>query len=194
MASIAADDIALPVRDRRELESTLAGVSRMTSFADSWELQELLRISKQHRDAVDSSRVFEGIVVGTDNWSTLRVSTVFAAISIEAALNDYILSHCLFVETPYLQSAFGEITKHYLRASVRDKIEFLTENWPDDFPAQLLTNVRRLFDIRNLITHRRGRFTPAKDSDDGKSRMSNRSITREDLWHMLDHYEIAHDF
>ena len=75
----------------------------MTSFADSWEFQELLSISKQHRDAVDSSRVHPDAVVGIDNWNTLRVSTVFAAISIEAAFNDFILTHCLFVETPYLQ-------------------------------------------------------------------------------------------
>ena len=166
----------------------------MTSFADSWEYQELLGISKQHLDAVDRTRVRPDAIIGADNFNTLRVSTVFAAISIEAAINDYILIHCLFVETPYLQNVFGEITKSYLRSSVLQKLKLVTDHWPDEFPATLLQDVRRLFEIRNRVTHQTGRFTSAKEAADSRSRVDNSPLTNDEMQHMLQHYEIAHDF
>ncbi len=166
----------------------------MTSFADSWEFQELLAISKQARESVDSARVWPHAIAGIDNWNHLRVSTVFAAISIEAALNDYVLFHCLFVETPYLQSVFGEITKSFLRSSWQHKLKLVNEHWPDKFPSALLTDIRRLFEIRNAVTHQTGRFTPARSSPDSTSRINNNPPTNDDMQHMLRHHEIAHDF
>jgi hypothetical protein len=126
------------------------------SFAESWEYQELLGISKEARESVDPERVWPHAIVGADNFNHLRVSTVFAAISIEAALNDYILVHCLFVETSYLQSVFGEITTSFLWAPVRKKVAFLKEHWPDEIPPALLKDVEQLFKIRNQVTHQTG--------------------------------------
>ena len=166
----------------------------MDSFVDHWEYQELLNISKQHRDSVDSTRVRPNAVIGLDNWSRLRVSTVFAAIAIEAAFNDFILTHCLFVQTPYLQDFFGTMTKKYLRASVPDKLKLVTDHWSEAFPESLLKYVRRLFEIRNWVTHQTGRFRSANETDDGRSVLENHRLTNDEMQHMLRHHEIAHDF
>jgi hypothetical protein len=164
------------------------------SFVDSWQYQELLNISKQHRDAVDATRVHADAIIGIDNWNTLQVSTVFAAISIEAAVNDYILFHCLCLEMPYLQEVFGEITKNYLRGSVHQKLKLVTEHWPDEFPATLLQDVRELFRLRNWITHQTNEFLSANKTDDGKAVMQSRQLTNDEMQHMLRHYDIAYDF
>ncbi len=87
----------------------------MSSFAQSYQHQCLLEISRRHREAIDPNRVYDGKVIGQDNWDNLAVSTVFAGIAIEAALNDFVLSHCLFVEAPYLQEVFGEVMEQFLR-------------------------------------------------------------------------------
>ena len=166
----------------------------MPSFADSWEFQELLNISKQHRDAVDPSRVRPDAVIGTDNWNTLRVSTVFAAISIEAGFNDFILSHCLFVETPYLQEFFGTVTDRFLMASVHDKLKLVVEHWPVGFPDELLRDVRKLFEIRNRVTHQKGRFQSGDETADNRSVLRNDPLSNDEMQHMLRHHEIAHDF
>lgn len=166
----------------------------MTSFVDSFEYQELLNISKQHRDAVDEGRVFANGIAGVDNMSTLKVSTVFAAISIEAALNDYILAHCLFLDTSYLQSVFGDITKSYLWAPYHKKIKVLRDHWPNKFPQALLQDIEELFRIRNLVTHRTHEFFPATHSTGGGSVMRNRPMTVEESHHMLRHHDIAYDF
>jgi hypothetical protein len=74
----------------------------MSSFAQTYQHQCMLEISRRHREAVDSTRVSDGKVIGEDNWGNLAVTTVFAAVAVEAALNGYVLSHCLFLESPYL--------------------------------------------------------------------------------------------
>jgi hypothetical protein len=166
----------------------------MASFVDSWEHKELLNISKQHRDAVDPNRVRADAVIGIDNWSTLKVSTVFAAIAIEAALNDYVLIHCLFLETPYLQDFFGDVTKNYLRASVQQKLKLVVDHWPDEFPTTLLQDVRELFRLRNWITHQTSVFLSVNETDDAKAVVQNRGLTNDEMQHMLRHYDIAYDF
>jgi hypothetical protein len=166
----------------------------MSSFAQNYQHQCLLAISRRHREALDSTRVYDGKVIGQENWDNLAVSTVFAAIAIEAALNDYVLSHCLFVDVPYLQEVFGKVTEHFLRGSVQNKIELLVRRWPDPIPEELLKDVRELIRIRNRITHQTGEFRAASESDDGRSRMTNRTLTAGEMWHMLRHHEIARDF
>jgi hypothetical protein len=166
----------------------------MMSFADSPEHQELLNISKQHLDALDRSRVRADAIIGVDNASKLKVATVFAATAIEAALNDYILSHCLPLGRPYLQDIFGDITKRYLFGPVREKIQLLRDHWPDQFPSALLNDVRKLFEIRNRIMHRTGEFLSRDDAHGGNAVMKNRPLTNDDMQHMLRHYDIAHDF
>src|SRR5688572_17714765 len=136
----------------------------MPSFADNYQHQCLLEISRRHREAVDPARVYDGKVIGQDNWDNLAVSTVFAAVAIEAALNDYVLSHCLFVEFPYLQKVFGEMTEHFLRGSIQNKLKLLTERWPDPFPDQVLKDVGELIRIRNRITHQTGKFRTADET------------------------------
>ncbi len=163
----------------------------MPSFVDHLECRELLTISKQHLDAVDRNRVRPDGIIGIDNLNTLKVSTVFAAMSIEVAVNDYILIHCLFVDTPYLQDVFGEITTRYLRVPVSEKIDFLKHHWPDEFPEELLLDVRKLFAIRNRIAHQSSKFLPLRK---GKAVMKNRPLTNEEMRHMLRHYDLAHDF
>ena len=166
----------------------------MTSFVDSWEYQALLNISKQHLDALDRTRVREDTIIGIDNYNTLMVSTVFAAISIEAALNNYILIHCLFLDKPYLQEVFGDITENYLRVPIHKKINLVRDHWPDGFPAKLLQDVREMFRIRNHITHQSGELLTANDADDGNAKMRNRPLTDDDMRHMLRHHDIAYDF
>jgi hypothetical protein len=166
----------------------------MPSFAENYQHQCLLEISRRHREAVDSARVYEGKVIGQDNWDNLAVSTVFAAVAIEAALNDYVLSHCLFVAFPYLQEVFGEVTGHFLRGSIQNKLKLLTDRWPDPFPDQLLKDVRELIRVRNRIAHQTGEFRTANETADRQSAMTNRGLTADEMWHMLRHYEIARDF
>jgi hypothetical protein len=166
----------------------------MTSFADSWEHQEFLKISKQHLDALDATRVRPDAVIGVDNWNNLKVASVFAAIAVEAALNDYILAHCLSLRKPYLQDVFGDITKRFLRGSVDAKVEFLREHWPDEIPSPLVKDVKRLFVIRNRIVHRTGEYPARHESDDGNAVMKNSSLSNEEMQHMRRHYDIARDF
>ncbi len=165
----------------------------MASFADSWAHQELLNISKRHRDAMDHNRVRADAVIGVDNWCNLMVSTVFAAISIERALNDYILIHCVFVATPYLQEVVGDITAYYLRAPIHKKINLLRDHWPDELPLTLLKDVNELFRIRNLITHQTGMFQAASNTNEGYAVMHDQALTNADMQHALRHYEIARD-
>lgn len=122
------------------------------------------------------------------------VSTVFSAITIEAALNDYVLIHCNFLERPYLQGVFGDITTDYLRGSIQKKINLVRDHWPDKFPDHLLNDVRELFRIRNRIAHQSGEFVPAFESDSGNAMMTNRPITSSEMQHTLRHYDIAKDF
>jgi hypothetical protein len=116
----------------------------MPSFAENYQHRCLLEVSRRHREAVDPARVYDGKVIRQDNWDNLAISTVFAAVAIEAALNDYVLSHCLFVEPAYLQEVFGEVTWHFLRGSVQNKLKLLIDRWPDPFPEQMLKDVREL--------------------------------------------------
>lgn len=166
----------------------------MSSFAENYQHQCLLEISRRHREAVDPTRIYDGKVIGRANWDNLAVSTVFAAIAIEAALNDYVLSHCLFVDTPYLQEVFGEFTEHFLRGSVQNKLKLLVDRWPDPFPEQLLKDVRELIRIRNRIAHQTGEFRTANESADRRGKMTNRALTADEIWHTLRHHEIARDF
>ena len=75
----------------------------MTSFADSWEHRELLRIAKEHLDSLDRSRVRPDAIIGFDNLAKLKVTTVFAATAVEAALNDFVLIHDFLLKQPRLQ-------------------------------------------------------------------------------------------
>ena len=166
----------------------------MSSFAQSYQHQCLLNISRRHRDSVDPDRIFTDNVAGQDNWDNLDVSTVFAAIAIEASLNDYVLSHCLFVEGRYLQGIFGEVAKNYLRGSVHNKIDLLKKHWPDLLPKELLKDIQELIRIRNSIAHQTGEFRAEHQAADQCGQMTNCSMPAKDRLHMLRHYEIALDF
>lgn len=164
------------------------------NYAKNYEHKCLLDISRRHREAVDDSRVYDGKVIGQDNWDTLAVSTVFAAIAIEAALNDFVLSHCLFMERPYLQGVIGDVAKQYLRsAPIHKKLDLVHNHWPDPIPPALLTDVRRLIDIRNRITHQKPEFRPAETVVSRSLMTGLPGVPNTDLLHMLQHYEIAHD-
>lgn len=96
-----------------------------STFAASWQIQELLQISKSHLDAVNRSRMRDGVVIGNDNFANLMVSTVFAAVAIETAFNEFIQVHCLFIDIPYLQTFYAEFTERYLWARTDDKIKLV---------------------------------------------------------------------
>ncbi len=99
----------------------------------------------------------DGVVVGNDNFANLLVSTVFAAVAIETAFNEFIQVHCLFIDVPYLQSFYANLTERYLWARTDDKINLVQECWPTPFPDGLITEVRELFRVRNRVTHQTGR-------------------------------------
>jgi hypothetical protein len=166
----------------------------MSVFAEYYPIKCLLEISKRHREAVDSSRVYDGKVIGQDNWDNLAVSTVFAAMAIEAALNDYVLSHCLFLEAPYLQKVFGEVTEQYLYSSIQKKIDLLAKCWSQEIPQELVNNVRDLIRIRNRVAHQTGELRTANECNGGRPQMSNRLLTQAETWQMLGHYEVAQNF
>ena len=166
----------------------------MTSFVDSYEYKSLLDIAKEHRDAIDDSRITSEGVIGVSNSNRLRISTVFSAISIEAALNDYTLIHCNFLQSPYLEGIFGDITTDFLRGSVQKKIELVRNHWPDEIPTDLIKDVKELIRIRNRIAHQSGQFIPSFKSESGGAMMTNRPLTGDDMLHMLRHHDIAHDF
>jgi hypothetical protein len=166
----------------------------MPGFAEYYPVQCLLEISKRHRDAVDLARSRNGEVIGQDNFDNLMVSTVFAAIAIEASLNDYVFSHCLFLQDEYFQKAFRGITKRFLRSSIHNKIKLLLDCWSDGFPKELIKDVRHLIKIRNDITHQTGEFMTLSDTAERRSSMTNFRLDRADLSHMLEHHKIAYDF
>jgi len=166
----------------------------VTSFADSWQHTELLTIAKDHLDAIDLGRITDEGVIGVDNANRLKVVTVFSAITVEAALNDYILIHCNLLDSPYLEGVFGDITTDYLRGSVQKKINLVRDHWPDDFSPELIKDVRTMFEIRNRIAHQSSEFIPSFNSDSGSAMMTNRPLSGEQLLHMLRHHEIALDF
>jgi hypothetical protein len=63
-----------------------------------------------------------------------------------------------------------------------------------EFPPELIGDVRKLIEIRNRITHQSGRFTPSKDSEDGRSTIRNKPLSATDMQHMLRHSQIAREF
>lgn len=166
----------------------------MTSFADSWQYQELLAISKDHLDSLDHTRVRSDTVIGNDNLAKLKVSTVFAAISLEAALNNFILVHCLHIENAYLQGMFGKITKQYLLCSVHEKISLIRQCWPEVFPDSLVADVKEMFRIRNRVTHESDEIVANADSKGGGPVVKNRPLTNDQMQHMRRHYDISRDF
>ena len=166
----------------------------MTSFVDSYEYKSLLDIAKQNRDAIDDARITTEGVIGVDNHNRLMISTVFSAITIEAALNDYTLIHCNFLDSPYLEGVFGDITTDFLRGSVHKKIELMRTHWPDEMTADLIKEVKELIRIRNRIAHQSGQFIPSFKSDTGGAMMTNRPLAGDDMLHMLRHHDIAYDF
>jgi len=166
----------------------------MPSFAENYQHKSLLEISRRHRESVDGTRVCNGKVIGQDNQENLAVSTVFAAIAIEASLNDFVLSHCLFVELPYLQEVFSDFAEKYLRGSVQNKIDMLIKRWPDPFPKELVSSVKELFQIRNRITHQTGKFQTSNETEIRRGQMTNMQLTSTEMTHMLRHSDIAFDF
>ena len=74
-------------------------------------MDSYLGISKDHLDALDPARVRADAIIGNDNYAKLQVSTVFAAISIESALNNFILMHCLFIENRTCKKCFAQSPK-----------------------------------------------------------------------------------
>lgn len=169
-------------------------IGNRSGFAASPAIQELLQISKSHLDAVDRSRMHDGVVVGNDNFANLMVSTVFAAVAIETAFNEFIQIHCLFINVPYLQSFYANLTERYLWARTDDKINLVQECWPTPFPDGLIKEVRELFRIRNRVTHQTGRLKPVEDRSHGIESLTNKPLDANAMRHMLRHYEIAHDF
>lgn len=166
----------------------------MTSFVDSYEYKSLLNIAKENRDAIDESRITTEGVIGVANHNRLMISTVFSAITIEAALNDYTLIHCNFLDSPYLEGVFGDITTDFLHGSVHKKIELVRNHWPDEIPGQLIKDVKELIRIRNRIAHQSGQFIPSFKSETGDAMMTNRPLTGNEMLHMVKHHDIAHDF
>jgi hypothetical protein len=149
----------------------------MPSFAEYYPIQCLLEISRKHRDAVDPSRIRDGKVIGQDNWDNLAVSSVFAAISIEAALNDYLLCHCLFLELPALQQFFGGVMETFLRSRFDIKLGLLKKCWSRELPSDLLTKVGGVIRVRNRIAHQTGEFITAGDREDGRAALMNHRLT-----------------
>jgi hypothetical protein len=167
--------------------------AQMPNFADHFEIRELLNISKAQLDALDRSRIRDGKIIGGDNAQKLKVATVFAGIAIEASLNDFLQVHCLFAESPYLQSFFGELTHRCLRGSVQGKIDLLLRFWPQPFDPDLVKDVRRIFQIRNRVVHRTGKLLFSDDGHGVKS-LSNDPLSDDDMQHMLSHHNIAERF
>jgi len=169
--------------------------SQKPSFAESWQYSELLEISKSHLDQLDRSRDVDGRIVGMDNFAKLKVSTVFAAIAVEAALNDYLLCHCLLARPQYLQKFFGAVTKRFLWARPEEKIDLLKKSWNEEFPSGLLRDVRRLFEIRNRIIHQTSEFRVSEEPGRDTATMTSRyPISQDDIQEMLRHYDVARDF
>lgn len=166
-------------------------IGNRSGFAASPAIQELLQISKSHLDAVDRSRMHDGIVVGNDNFANLMVSTVFAAVAIETAFNQFIQVHCLFVDLPYLQTFYANLTERYLWARIDEKINLVQGCWPTPFPDGLIREVRELFRVRNRVTHQTGRLMPVEDRSHGIESLTNKPLDADEMRHMLQHYEIA---
>lgn len=161
----------------------------MATFAESWEYQNDLSIAKDSLDALDHARICDGKIIGQDNFNRLRVSTVFSCIAVEKALNDFLMIHFLFLDNVYLQAFFAEGRDRMLRADVWTKLKTVSRFWPDPFPHDLLNDVRKMFQIRNRIVHQTPTLQTRRESDDGKSSMSQ--ITSEEMNHMLGHHDIA---
>jgi len=166
----------------------------MTSFKDSWQHRELLDISKAHLDAIDRNRMTsDGVIIGNDNYANLKVSTVFAAIAMEAAINDFLQIHCLFVDKPYLQEFFVSVTDRFLFARVDERLAVVRRCLDGKFPDALISDARRLFQIRNRVVHQSGEFID-RDKENGLKSLTNRPLDADSLRHMLRHHEIADEF
>src|SRR5205807_2008161 len=107
-------------------------------------MRSLLAIAKRHLDALDRSRVTREYVIGVDNWEQLYVTAVFSAMAIEAGVNDFLLHHCMVLQTPYLQLFFGNVMEGYLRSPIHKKIVALSRCLPGRFSAELLKDVNEM--------------------------------------------------
>lgn len=124
------------------------------------------------------------------------MSTVFSAISIEAAINDFLQTHCLFVQSPYLQEFFGEAIDALMRLPTPRKLDLVKKFSTYAIEQDLRKDVQRLIEIRNRIIHQKGEFTPCHKNEDGTAALTQSlSPLRDgDIVHMLRHVEIARTF
>jgi hypothetical protein len=128
------------------------------SFANDWQIRELLDISKSQLDAIDRSRLPDGRVIGLDNFAKLKISMVFAALAIESALNHFIQIHSLLPREPYLQTFIAEVSNRFLWARTDQKLSLLKKCWSSPFPENMISDVTRLIEIRNKVVHEKGRI------------------------------------
>lgn len=166
----------------------------MSTYADSWIHTRMLEIARAHRDALDTERVIDGCVIGQDNFDKLYVSTVFSALAIERAVNDFIQTHALFSDLPYFQKFFGLAVEQLLWLRNDRKLKLVTDFYSGEVDGTLLEEVKRLIKIRNSIVHPKGEFKSSRESDDGRSCLSTSGLSEENVKHMLGHVEIAERF
>jgi len=168
----------------------------MSKYSDSWVHTRMLSIAQDSLDRVERSRVREDTVIGMDNWDRLYVSTVFSAIAIEAAINDFLQIHCLFAHSPYLQEFFGKAVDALTRLSTPEKIKLVKKFSSCTIEQDLLDEVRRLIEIRNRIIHQKGEFTPGHKREEGTASLSLALSPVKDgeIVHMMRHPDIARRF
>ncbi len=167
----------------------------MNTYADSWIHTRMLEIAQEHFDALDRSRVCNGRVTGLDNFDKLFVSTIFSAIAIETAVNDFLQVHSLFADIPYLQEFFGRAVDSLLWENSTKKLELVKRFSCRKPDKALVGEIKRLIKIRNKITHQKGEFTPAHQNDSNEDSLSVGSpLDGDDIRHMLLHVDLARRF
>jgi hypothetical protein len=82
------------------------------------------------------------------------VTSIFAAASIEAAINLYILLPVVYIKNSKTRIFFGSLLTKYFRSPISVKLKFICKTFPElKKNKKLLKKVGALFSYRNLIMH-----------------------------------------
>lgn len=116
-------------------------------------VDRFMDIARKHLDYIKKKQSNELKIPGIIEDHGL-VTSIFAAASIEAAINLYILIPVIYIKDSQTRIFFDSLLTKYFRSPIPVKLKFVCETFPELKKSKtLLRKVEKLFYYRNLIMH-----------------------------------------
>lgn len=116
-------------------------------------IDRFMDIARKHLDYIKKRQSNELKIPGIIEDHGV-VTSIFAAASIEAAINLYILLPVIYIKESQTRIFFGSLLTKYFRSSIPVKLKFVCETFPElKKSKKLLKKVEELFSYRNRIMH-----------------------------------------